>query len=62
MTVHQAIREALSWAKYVLGFAGVLLLALVALKVFGIQFSAIRTTGIITELAVVAAACIYASR
>lgn len=62
MRPEQIAREILAWAKYGLGVVGVAMLALVVLKVFGVSVTAVRASGSVTELAVLAAACIYAGR
>lgn len=62
MQANQVVTEVTGWLKRGLAIAGVAILAIVVLKMFGIQITGLRIAGSITELAVVAAACIYAGR
>lgn len=62
MQANQVVTEITGWLKRGLAIAGVAILAIVVLKLFGVGITGLRMSGSITELAVVAAACIYAGR
>lgn len=59
MQIMSKVASALKWVPSILGAC---VLSIVLLKVLGVGIPLVRISGSITELAVVAAACIYAGR
>jgi hypothetical protein len=61
MTAQQIGTIILGWVRYALMLTGLAILATLALRLFGFSMPLIRI-GAVTEMATLAAACIYAGR